>query len=281
MKAQPCVGDQYVLATGELAGKRLALLNAAYGPSTDRLLVQAGVSTGMRVVDFGCGTGNVTRQLARIVGSLGHVTGLDASLDQLKLAEQQTLEAGIHHASFKEANVYESGLPQATFDVAYARLILCHLQRPHDMLREMMRLLRPGGTMICEDLDIGSLASDPPSDAYARIVELSVKTAQARGVDYQLGAKLFQCFRSVGLHPEINVVQPAYSRGEEKRVWEYTFLEAAPQMVSAGLTTQEEVERLKRELASVAANPDILVYQTRFVQAWARVAFSSSCRPSC
>lgn len=269
MSNQSSVGDRYVLATGEIGARRLALLNAVYGQSSRHLLTTSGVSASMRGVDFGCGTGNTTSMIASLVGPTGHVTGIDASADQLQLARQQASASGLSNTTFLEASVYNTGLPRNEFDFVYGRLILCHLQKPLDMLREMLAILKPGGLLISEDLDIRSLASDPPHDAYKEVVELSLKTAQQRGVDYGLGSKLHQLYVAVGLQPRILVFQPAFAVGEEKRVWEYTFLEAAPQMVIAGLTTQESVERLREQLAAIAADPNYLVFLTRFVQAWA------------
>lgn len=269
MNADSSVGDRYVLATGQIGARRLELLNSVYGQSSRHLLATAGVGTAMRGVDFGCGTGNTTGMLSSMVGPKGHVTGIDASVDQLQLARKQVSAHGLSNTTFLEASVYDTGLPRGEYDFVYGRLILCHLQRPLDMLREMLAILKPGGILICEDLDIRSLASDPPHDAYLEVVELSLKTADQRGVDYGLGSKLHQLYVAIGLHPHILVFQPAIARGEEKRVWEYTFLEAAPQMVMAGITTDETVERLRRQLAEIAADPNYLVFLTRFVQAWA------------
>lgn len=269
MSAELSVGDRYVLATGGVGARRLALLNSVYGPSTERLLVDADVRPGMRVVDFGCGTGNTTVSLARMVGNNGSVVGLDASREQLELARDRVVQLGLNNTEFVEANVYETHLSRASFDVAYARLILCHLQRPLDMLGEMLAVLKPGGILICEDLDISTLATDPPSEAYREIVRLSLELGKQRGVDYCMGAHLHSLLVQTGLRPQVRVVQPAFAAGEEKRIWEYTFLEAAPQMIAGGLTSEEKIEELRQQLAHIASNDSILVFQARFVQFWA------------
>jgi len=93
----------------------------------------------------------------------------------------------------------------------------------------------------------------------------------SRSVDYRLGIKLHRMFRDAGFgDPKVRFDQPVYATGEAKRFWEYTFLEAAPVIVQAGLATHDEIQELKRELAAVAENPSIMVAQARKVQVWAR-----------
>ena len=78
-------GD-YVLATGNAAANRLRILHNVYGPGAYELLIRAGIQPGMRVADFGCGTGMVTQLLAELVGPAGEVIGIDFSGDQLEQA---------------------------------------------------------------------------------------------------------------------------------------------------------------------------------------------------
>lgn len=271
MSQPDSVGDRYVLATGDTGEQRLALLNRVYGPTTQAFLNRLPIAESSRAVDFGCGTGNVSLLIAKAVGSNGHVTGVDASQPQVELAAHNARESGLANTSFVVGSVYETGLPAHSFDLAYGRLILCHLQRPEDMIREMKRLLKPGGILACEELDIATMSSDPPTSAYLQIKDLSLRLGQVRGVDYGMGAKLFSTFGKCGLHAHVSVVQPAYAVGAEKRVWEYTFLEAAPNMIAENILDSIAVDTLKTELDIVANDPNILVFQPRFVQAWARV----------
>ena len=272
MSEESSVGDRYVLTTGDVGARRLALLNSVYGPSTERLLAEADVRPGMRVVDFGCGTGHTTVSLARLAGHSGSVVGVDASREQLELARARAAELNLDNIEFVEASVYETQLARGSFDAAYARLILCHLQRPADMLGEMLAVLKPGGILICEDLDISTLATDPPTEAYREIVQLSLELGRQRGVDYCMGAHLYHLLVQAGLRPQVRVVQPAFASGEEKRVWEYTFLEAAPPIVAAGLASAEKIDELRHQLAHIAKDDRILVFQSRFVQFWATIS---------
>src|SRR5262249_25970210 len=85
----PGAAGPYVLATGPSAAYRLRLLHALYGPGTRRVLLEAGLRSGMRVADLGCGVGMVTGLLAELVGPEGHVVGIDFSGAQLAEARER------------------------------------------------------------------------------------------------------------------------------------------------------------------------------------------------
>jgi SAM-dependent methyltransferase len=267
------IGDRYVLKTGEAGASRLELLDRVYGPDAKRFLSQIGIPRGGRAADIGCGTGTMTVWLAKAVGSEGEAVGLDISADQTRIAAQRAFAQGAGNVRFGEASAYETDLPRASFDIVHCRYLLCHLTRPVDALREMASLLKPGGALACFDADLTSLFSVPPSRAYARVREIFMATGFARGVDYALGLKLPRLFRSCGFaEPEIAFIQPAYFRGEEKRLWEHSFLEAAPAMITAGTTSQDEVTILAAELAQIARDESIFVAQARMPAVWARRA---------
>lgn len=234
-------------------------------------MTEISIPRGAIVADLGCGTGNTTRWFARKIGQSGEVTGVDVSADQLAIA-RGNVEADDHaNIQFVNANAYDTGLPRDYFDVVHCRLLLCHLIRPLDALREMVAIARPGGVIICFDIDITGLISFPATDCYARVQELITASGQHRGTDDTLGVKLPCLFLQVGLvEPEIAFIHPVFLRGQQKRLWEYTFLEASPHFVSSGLTNEAEVRRLSAELATVAADETVSVAQARMPVTWAR-----------
>lgn len=265
--------DEYVLITGDAGAARLALLHETYGASTEALLRELGLSTGMRVADLGCGTGTVSRWLARQVGPEGEVVGVDISTEQLEVATRIAAQQGLPQLRHVQANVYDTGLPRAHFDLVYCRFLLCHVGDPAAGVREMRALLKPGGVLLCEDVDVGSVFCDPPVPLYDRMRDLMLALGRSRGVDYCLGPRLHRIFRSEGFaQPEVRIDQPVFSQGEPKRFWEVTFLEAAPGMLKAGLTDADELRRLTQAMADAASDENVMVAQARKVQVWGRRA---------
>src|SRR3954462_6227890 len=96
----PVSFDPYVLATGAAAVRRLHVLHNIYSPAGQRILRQAGLTEGMRVADFGCGVGVVTRMLAEMVGPLGNVTGIDVDGAQLEQAGKLCAREGLTNTRF-------------------------------------------------------------------------------------------------------------------------------------------------------------------------------------
>lgn len=256
------VGDDYVLATGDEGAARLHLLDEVYGASSRAACVTAGLGAGWRVADVGCGVGDMSCWFAEQVGPDGEVVGLDVSADQLRHSREQASRRGLGNVSFVEGSVYEPGLPAGGVDLVFCRFVLCHLQRPADALAQMAALLRPGGTLVVQDMVMSSMFSDPPGRAYRRFVELGAEVGVALGVDYDIGRRLFGLFRDLGLSDlGVSVHQPAFTSGPRKRLWEFTFLEAAPGAAAAGIGTEEEVAELTAEFAAISGDDSALVVQ--------------------
>ncbi len=261
----------YPLATGSAGADRLRLMHRIYGADTQRLLLEAGLRGGMRVADIGCGIGTVTRWIAQQVGSTGHVTGVDASPAQIEVARADTRTAQLDNIEYVVADALALNLPVATFDLVYCRLLLCHLARPLDALRQMRALLKPGATLVCEELDLMPQVTEPPQARYDEIAGSAIRDARARGADYNIGRKLPRLFAEVGLGlVGFRVWEPAYLRGEEKRIHERSLAEEFEKKIAAGLMTSEQADVQRRELARVSADDTILVFQTRMAQAWGR-----------
>jgi len=137
--------ESYVLRGGEAGAKRLRLLNRAKWPTTEPLLTRAGLQVGMRVLDVGCGSGEVTLNMAALVGAAGHVVGIDldpAILDAARRgAEDVTAAVSFGHLAVEELE--DAG----AYDFVFARYLLSHLPHPGRAFAAMVRALRPGGRL--------------------------------------------------------------------------------------------------------------------------------------
>ena len=153
---------EYVLATGTAAANRLNILHELYETGTCHVLLDAGLRRGMRVADLGCGIGTVTKLIGDFVGPEGYVVGMDASEAQVAEARSR-LSGKATNIRFVEASALDTGWPDESFDMVYCRFLLLHLCEPEQALREMHRLLKPGGVIVCEDGDLTSAGSEPAS----------------------------------------------------------------------------------------------------------------------
>jgi len=101
---------------------------------------------GMNLVDCGCGTGSITVGLAEAL-SPGEVTGIEISASDVDLASGRAKEGGHTNLRFEVADVYELPLPDESVDAAFFHGVVGHLNEPGRALREVHRVLKPGGVV--------------------------------------------------------------------------------------------------------------------------------------
>src|SRR5215470_12821347 len=99
--------SDYVMGHNDRERGRLSAQATILAPITEQLLRRAGVGAGMRIVDFGCGVGDVSMIAARLVGARGEVTGIDIDEAALSIARQRALEHGLPNITFLQTNVLE------------------------------------------------------------------------------------------------------------------------------------------------------------------------------
>jgi len=198
------------------------------------------------------------------------VVGIDKSPEQVEQARRQAEALGLTNVRFAVAGAYQPGLPPASFDLAYCRLVLMHLARPAEALAAMHDLVRPGGRVACEEMDLGHAVCDPPSTRMDRLFELNVALGERRGVHFRLGRSLHRLFHDVGLPPpELSASFPLVLRGETKRLLGMSFVEFAPALVQEGLAPQDEVDAIAAESLRLADDDTTLFGLPLIVQAWA------------
>src|SRR5262245_44785064 len=264
------LAEHYILATGGKDVKRLRLLHEVYGPGTEALFHRVGLREGLRVVEIGCGSGNIACWVAQQVGPSGSVIGIDVSPQQIEVARKQAQRRDLRNIDFHVADAYAPRLPEGSFDLVYCRLVLSHLTRPAAALAAMRSLTRPGGLVVCEEIDIGCWLCDPPATAMTRFFALNGALGERLGEDFCLGASLHRLFREVGFaRPEVGTNFVLALRGEQKRMLGMTFAEFAPELVREGLASQEEIDRVAADLITLADDETTLFGFPLVAQVWA------------
>jgi len=119
----------------------------------EETLRHAALKQGERFLDVGCGTGVLTRLAAETVGTSGLAVGIDPAPRMIAVARKNA--AGSSQAEFRLAAIERLPFESGSFDVAVASLMLHHLPSDlkRDGLREVYRVLKPGGRLIVVDLD--------------------------------------------------------------------------------------------------------------------------------
>ena len=182
---------RYTIEGGSAGKARLDVLSSVMQQTTTSLLLRAGVMPGDRCVDVGCGGGNVSRQLARLVGPRGTVLGVDSDPEVLALARHDVEKEGLHNVRFHGGDA--TSIPGGPYDLAYARFLLSHVDDPTAVLCAMVASLAPGSLVIVEDTDFSGNFCYPDSPAYRRFGELARETVRRRGGNADIDPPFPRC----------------------------------------------------------------------------------------
>ena len=241
---------------------------------TEQVLRLAGIGPGMRVLDVGCGAGDVTFLAARLVGPTGAVIGVDKAPGAVAAAGVRARAAGLANAHFLVRDINALDL-DAPVDAVIGRLVLMYLPDPAAALRRLLGLLAPGGVVAFQEMDLAGFTSEPRcaalEEAGARIRE----TFARAGIEPRTGLKLRRIFRAAGLPAPALIQGARVEGGPDSPVYAYvegitrTLL---PLMGRTGVATDAEVgiETLAARLREEVVAQDATVIPPPLIGAWAR-----------
>jgi SAM-dependent methyltransferase len=188
----------YVFGHSEVELRRLAIQAELIDPVTRRLLVEAGVTSGMRVLDVGTGRGDVAFLVAELVGETGSVVGVDRAPAAVAVARERAERASLSNVSFFEGDPAELTFT-VPFDAVVGRYVLQFQPEPSVMLRRVVTHLVPGGTAAFHEIDWTGYRSYPPVALWDRCCGLVLQAVEAGGADTHAGSKLPSTFAAAGL----------------------------------------------------------------------------------
>ena len=259
----------YTLRGGKWGYDRLLLLSRDRWPDTAALFRRAGLATGMRCIDLGCGGGEVTQEIARWVSPSGSAVGIDMDSVKLDLATKTARERGITNVVFRQMYVDDWNEPNA-YDTCYSRFLLQHLKQPREILRRMWSSLRPGGLLIVEDVDWEGLSSDPQNPGMDFLRDRYIQLLEHRGTDPRIGKRLFRQLFQLGIpDPKVILVHSLY-QNEAKHLPQLTLEATADAMVAEGVATKLEIHSAEASLEELVTDPHSLITGPKIFQLFAR-----------
>jgi SAM-dependent methyltransferase len=122
------------------------LLTDGLAEHGDAVLAAHPPGEGARVLDLGCGMGDTTRTIARVVGPGGLAVGVDAAERFIETAREEATAARVHNVRFEVVDV-QSGPLGGPYDYAFSRMGIMFFASPVMALRNVRRALRPGGLL--------------------------------------------------------------------------------------------------------------------------------------
>jgi ubiquinone/menaquinone biosynthesis C-methylase UbiE len=270
--------DTYLLKNQPSELDRLQLQSRVWEPAGRRLLDQLGSGDGTRVIDVGCGALGWLRLLSDWVGPDGEVVGTDIDDTMLNAAGQFVASERLPNVTLVRDDLFASQLEPSTFDLVHARFLLGPLGRVHEQLDAYLRLVRPGGTIVSEELDYlswhfvptaPSIGIDVDSPPERQLLFLIREAFRRAGGEPETFAAQLVAFREAGITPEVRAEIQALPPGHPYASLPLQFATALGGMIRT-LIDPEEFDAIIERARDELADPDRWGFTFTLTQCWGR-----------
>lgn len=264
--------NQYVLGHSEQELARLERQGEIFGVETRDVLRHAGLRPGTRVLDVGCGAGDVSMIAAEMVGETGRVLGIDNAPDALSAGTDRAKRAGYHWLKFEEGDLYEFDTNDR-FDAVVGRFILMHIPDPIDAVRRLRGFLTDSAIVAFIEMDIEQAGAVPEIPLLSRCIGWITATYREVGVEPNMGSQLYATFRAADLTPRLTGSTRIES-GPDSVAYQFaaqTLSSLMPAMEKFGIATADEVDvaTFADRLRDAAIAGDHCMLMPRLIGAWA------------
>lgn len=202
------------------------------------------VKRGDRVIDIGCGSGAITKDIAGLVGSQGSVLGIDTS--EHLIAQAVKAYSNLSNLSFQVADV-NTFHAQEKFDVVTSARVLQWLSNPQAVINSMVGLLKPGGCLTVLDYNHVRISFSPEiPHSMETFYQAFLKWRADAGMDNEIADKLDSMFHDAGLR---DVTSADYSEvsihgqstfAEDLALWIKVAEARGPQLVADQYITETD-----------------------------------------
>ena len=267
----------YVLGHDPEELARLERQAAIYAAATRALFVAAGIGPGQRVLDLGCGAGDVSLLVGELVGPGGEVVGVDRAAAAVATARRRAAARGFTHLTFIESEL--DALTLAPVDAVVGRFVLMHQPDPVGALAHAASFVRPGGAVAVMESHLTALGpgwhSWPRSAAYERLLDVMLPIIQAAGGRIDMGLQLRHTFLEAGLPDPALDVRATLCGIEAAAMVRYMAdsvrsMRATAERLGVPCPTPPELGALERQMLDDAARPGAVINGPVVVTAWAR-----------
>jgi SAM-dependent methyltransferase len=257
--------------------ERLRIQAEAMAENAAIMLERIGVAPGWRCLDLGCGPGGITGLLAAMVGPKGRVVGMDADQVFLEHATRQAQAANLTNVEFVAGDAYQTGLPGAEFDLVHVRFLASTAGEPEKLLREAMRITRPGGCVAFQEPDISTFKCFPAHPAWDCLRDAMAEVFARIGGDVRLGQRLYPLARRAGLEDvQYRPFLVGVRSGEPMTyIMPATIESMRAALLQHRLLTQADMESALAACRSHLAHAETVFNTYTVVQVWGRVSRTS------
>lgn len=225
------------------------------------LLDRTSLGSGGTAIDLGCGPRGILELLSERVGPSGRVVGVDADPAHVAMATDMVATRKLGNVEIVQADARNTGLQSSSFDVVHARTVLITLPEPAEVVREMVRLAKPGGWVLSFEPDCESSICYPAHPAYERLVDMFAPVFTRNGADWRIGRRVAEVYRSTGLlDVQVEARADVYPHGHTRRTVRVDLIRSMqPHVVELALATETELNELSAAALTHLDDPDTVV----------------------
>src|SRR5215211_4408460 len=261
--------EEYLLAHQPSELERLQLQSRVWEPSGAQLLSKIGDGSGRRALDVGCGALGWLRILGDWVDPSAQVVGTDIDESLLDAARSFLEAEGISNIELVVDDLFNSKLEPQSFDLVHARYLIAPLGRGREQVASHRRLVKPGGSLVLEEWDLGSWHLNPPAPAAERLIGLLSEIFA--GLGGEAGRGLPELLREIGVEqPGIDAHVIALKPGHPYLRLPLQFSVALESRL-LGTLSEDELASLRREADSELAEPGSWGTTFTLIQSWGRL----------
>jgi ubiquinone/menaquinone biosynthesis C-methylase UbiE len=264
--------DQYFLGYRRAEQDRLQQQAQQLAGEASSFFDDIGLHAGDRVLEIGCGPRGCLDLLSVRVGPSGSVVGVERSEEAVALAHEFAVERGLRNVQVLHGDARSAGLPNGSFDLVTARLVLVTVPTPEEIVSEAIALARPGGSVAFHEADWAAMICDPPSESWTRLIHLFVSYTERNGMDLFIGRKLPRLLRDAGLLDiRTKSIVHVHPPQDPRRTLLLDFAEnLREKLIAQNFITELTFSDLKESVRRHIASPDTLVVHGPYFQVWGR-----------
>ncbi|MEO8128940.1 MAG: class I SAM-dependent methyltransferase [Bryobacteraceae bacterium] len=210
----------YVMGNDERERRRLALQGSLLNPITEHLLRRAGIGGGMRVLDIGCGIGDVSMVVSKLLGNEGQVIGIDSDPAALETAQKRARESGCKNTSFVHSSIQDFR-PDELFDAVTGRHILIHTREPFEIMRTIWKYLKDGGVACLHEYDFTTIHPSYPLCPKREDLIRLFRNFFSKVTHANIGTQLYHLFLEAGFIAPECWAEYAIGGRPESQVYEW------------------------------------------------------------
>jgi ubiquinone/menaquinone biosynthesis C-methylase UbiE len=265
----------YVMGHDERERRRLRLQASILNPLTEQLFHRAGISSGMTVLDIGCGVGDVSLLAARLVGRYGAVTSVDIDPAALETLKARASAEGADNIECVQADIH-GWKPGRRFDAVVGRHILIHSRDPLSVVRDCAALLHERGLAVFHEYDFSVVHRGwPPTPLRDRVMDIFHRFF-AQATCANIGSRLWTLLLEAGFErPDCRAEYPI-SGGSDSVYYEWlteSLRSLQPRAIAQGIVVEGEfdLDTLEQRLREEATAGHSCIPAPAMVGAFARL----------